>query len=640
MEMEIHHMPPNQPHRFHYPTAQAYAMDQQQQYAHLQQPPMSHHSLLNDLYPSGPQIKSEPSELMNSGEQSPEESVESPTKIPTPGTPPNGTAVNSLGYDLLGSNALFDPKTTAVADFNSFNTAAVALELAVAVSSAETKQSSIRTHDRKRPYPCNTCSSKFGSKMELEEHQNSHTGLKPFECEVCQSRFNRRSTLWNHKRIHSDAKPFSCTVCHMTFKWKNSLKCHKEMHQRKNESIGQVDHDIKTLTYATAAKKQNAEKNSLIQLGGAIQSAPPARKKSQKKSPKKSRDLSLSLTNQSMGSLHANLLGHMDQLQAEHQSQLNRAFLDENSQTNSLGMNAGTSNPLDFAANFNSNQLLMQAICNSNGANSATVNGQSHSNAQMRQLTADEAAAMEFVNAQLRLEQPQQSQSNGCVQSTAAAMASLCNLPSQQMTSPSGLASTQTASNQSDQFRDLCQTANAQETAQAMQNAQQIRFPPFFDPVSVFDFQQFTERNSQQLPYNITSASGCPTGLTDSIHAPIHQQAPMIAGQHRSDMLDMQNLYQHSIDPSILLNQSQQPPMDYMQNFDYMFNNANYSTFGSQGAQMVGHHSTMNNFASQPATQLHSSQLNAAGGLQLDDVGHQLSQEELQKLFTSDKWQT
>lgn len=92
--------------------------------------------------------------------------------------------------------------------------------------------------DRKRPYPCNICPSRFGSKMELEEHQNSHTGMKPFECDVstprgirykanlkvCKARFNRRSTLWNHKRIHSDAKPFVCTVCQMTFKWKNSLK--------------------------------------------------------------------------------------------------------------------------------------------------------------------------------------------------------------------------------------------------------------------------------------------------------------------------------------------------------------------------------------------------------------------------------
>ncbi|CAI2357816.1 unnamed protein product [Caenorhabditis sp. 36 PRJEB53466] len=110
--------------------------------------------------------------------------------------------------------------------------------------------------DRKRPYPCTLCSSKFGSKMELEEHQNSHTGQKPFECDTCNARFNRRSTLWNHKRIHSDAKPFVCTVCQMTFKWKNSLKCHKDMHQRKNETSAHLDNDLRQLTYATAAKRK------------------------------------------------------------------------------------------------------------------------------------------------------------------------------------------------------------------------------------------------------------------------------------------------------------------------------------------------------------------------------------------------
>uniref|UniRef100_A0A915EE58 C2H2-type domain-containing protein n=1 Tax=Ditylenchus dipsaci TaxID=166011 RepID=A0A915EE58_9BILA len=115
------------------------------------------------------------------------------------------------------------------------------------------------SNDRKRPYPCNLCSSKFGSKMELEEHQNSHTGMKPFQCDICQSRFNRRSTLWNHKRIHNDAKPFVCNICTMTFKWKNSLKCHKEMHLRKNETDSVQDTDIRLLTYATAAKKRLGE---------------------------------------------------------------------------------------------------------------------------------------------------------------------------------------------------------------------------------------------------------------------------------------------------------------------------------------------------------------------------------------------
>lgn len=44
--------------------------------------------------------------------------------------------------------------------------------------STPTKGNSASKHDRKRPYPCITCSSRFGSKMELEEHQNSHTGFE------------------------------------------------------------------------------------------------------------------------------------------------------------------------------------------------------------------------------------------------------------------------------------------------------------------------------------------------------------------------------------------------------------------------------------------------------------------------------
>ncbi|KAL3072573.1 hypothetical protein niasHS_017547 [Heterodera schachtii] len=142
-------------------------------------------------------------------------------------------------------------------------------------SAASTSSSAAaKSQDRKRPYPCPTCDSRFGSKMELEEHQNSHTGLKPFQCDVCQSRFNRRSTLWNHKRIHSDAKPFKCTVCQMQFKWKNSLKCHKEMHLRKNElSQGTMpDTDSQLLTYATAAKKTMGSLSSQMDAIGAAAS--------------------------------------------------------------------------------------------------------------------------------------------------------------------------------------------------------------------------------------------------------------------------------------------------------------------------------------------------------------------------------
>ncbi|WKY15559.1 hypothetical protein Q1695_000776 [Nippostrongylus brasiliensis] len=186
--------------------------------------------------------------------------------------------------------------------------------------------------DRKRPYPCNLCTSRFGSKMELEEHQNSHTGMKPFECDVCKARFNRRSTLWNHKRIHSDAKPFVCTVCQMTFKWKNSLKCHKEMHMRKNESTPHIDNDLRQLTYATAAKRklmmeQEEQGNPATSSASSIHSQPlitttTPKKKTNKSSP-----------NHTIGTLHLNPITQPLQASAlippsDHQLDLDTSSLD------------------------------------------------------------------------------------------------------------------------------------------------------------------------------------------------------------------------------------------------------------------------------------------------------------------------
>lgn len=99
--------------------------------------------------------------------------------------------------------------------------------------------------NKRRSFKCDLCPSSFGSKMELEEHINSHTGVKPFTCKICGANFNRRSTLWNHKRIHGEQKPFQCPICRLEFKWKNSLKCHREIHLRnKDKGSEKFDLDI------------------------------------------------------------------------------------------------------------------------------------------------------------------------------------------------------------------------------------------------------------------------------------------------------------------------------------------------------------------------------------------------------------
>uniref|UniRef100_A0A7I4Z2C6 Zinc finger protein n=1 Tax=Haemonchus contortus TaxID=6289 RepID=A0A7I4Z2C6_HAECO len=247
-------------------------------------------------------------------------------KTEEPVTPPKSKATLCSSTDMLFSVSNFNIQSNFCAQVNNnhdpLNNNHVKIN-----SSGRTLAA-----DRKRPYPCNLCTSRFGSKMELEEHQNSHTGMKPFECDVCKARFNRRSTLWNHKRIHSDAKPFVCTVCQMTFKWKNSLKCHKEMHMRKNESTPHIDNDLRQLTYATAAKRklmmeQEEQGIPATSSASSLHSQPlitttTPKKKSHKSSP-----------NHAVGTLHLNPITQPLQASAlippsDHQLDLDTSSLD------------------------------------------------------------------------------------------------------------------------------------------------------------------------------------------------------------------------------------------------------------------------------------------------------------------------
>uniref|UniRef100_A0A183BV62 C2H2-type domain-containing protein n=1 Tax=Globodera pallida TaxID=36090 RepID=A0A183BV62_GLOPA len=190
-----------------------------------------------------------------------------------------GVANSVQNREGEGSYLCEDPTSSSASSASSvptiYSTAYSSSSAKTSATASTSSSVAAKSQDRKRPYPCATCDSRFGSKMELEEHQNSHTGMKPFQCDVCQSRFNRRSTLWNHKRIHSDAKPFKCTVCQMQFKWKNSLKCHKEMHLRKNELTqgSMPDADSQLLTYATAAKKTIESLSALETLGASSSGA-------------------------------------------------------------------------------------------------------------------------------------------------------------------------------------------------------------------------------------------------------------------------------------------------------------------------------------------------------------------------------
>ncbi|CAD5228837.1 unnamed protein product [Bursaphelenchus okinawaensis] len=360
---------------------------------------------------------------------------------------------------------------------------------------------SSKSHDRKRPYPCSMCSSRFGSKMELEEHQNSHTGQKPFECDVCQSRFNRRSTLWNHKRIHSDAKPFSCTVCQMTFKWKNSLKCHKEMHLRKNETSAAMDHDIKMLTYATAAKKKLAEQHGGT-FNAPLQTTTNPNNKRRKGRGGKKPSTSLlpsELLQHKDANIPVDLLNHMD----------SSLYNTQNPTT--------TQNPLEF--NIHSNNLIMQAI-------------------QQQQQQREDVHHDQFM-----IGQPH----NDVIQNHHQVHE---NQPAQNLFNQLDGQFLDSQNNQQLRLQNFLNPMNVfqQQLGLAANNegsGNQLTQSGYMNSVAV-------------------ATSNAQTGLADQIQNHVHQNTPVVNNHLDGVLNSPQNLYPQPIDPSILLNQQQiQVPVDY-----------------------------------------------------------------------------
>ena len=53
----------------------------------------------------------------------------------------------------------------------------------------------------------------------MENSVSSHEGKKPFKCDICSSSFARKSNL---KVVHGGKKPFECDTCSDTFSQKDS----------------------------------------------------------------------------------------------------------------------------------------------------------------------------------------------------------------------------------------------------------------------------------------------------------------------------------------------------------------------------------------------------------------------------------
>ncbi|CAL8073486.1 unnamed protein product [Orchesella dallaii] len=76
---------------------------------------------------------------------------------------------------------------------------------------------------------CEECGMSFKYKSSYFNHRRIvHWGVKPFECETCKKKFGTRKDLRVHSVTHSSEKPNVCQYCGDTFKLVKSLSAHEK----------------------------------------------------------------------------------------------------------------------------------------------------------------------------------------------------------------------------------------------------------------------------------------------------------------------------------------------------------------------------------------------------------------------------
>jgi KRAB domain-containing zinc finger protein len=87
-------------------------------------------------------------------------------------------------------------------------------------------------HKSQKPFACNVCGNRYGSKQVLSWHSAKHTGERRFTCSYCECSFKYPSALSMHETLHCAEKVLGlrCSVCSKNFSSRQALRTHNLIH--------------------------------------------------------------------------------------------------------------------------------------------------------------------------------------------------------------------------------------------------------------------------------------------------------------------------------------------------------------------------------------------------------------------------
>ena len=101
-------------------------------------------------------------------------------------------------------------------------------------------------HKGEKTYQCHICDESFLWQVDIIQHlMHIHANPNRKQCDHCMKRFSSKINFEEHMNTHSYKRPHKCFQCDIAFAWKFDLECHKHSHSANNTQKAKVEGKIK-----------------------------------------------------------------------------------------------------------------------------------------------------------------------------------------------------------------------------------------------------------------------------------------------------------------------------------------------------------------------------------------------------------